>query len=265
MPTLKKRSGKASRNGRMSVYLPRSAVSPTMSGRARAERGQRLAERRLDASAGRAGRLVLRPWPACGRLPAAAHGRSPRSLLELGDDAVPLAGVDAEEMRLLALLDARHALAGQRAQHDRLRPAVAARAPHAARRRSPPCRCRRSPPSSQPKARHLSATGSMSSTTGPSAWMPLQSISATRLSSPKWLRRHRRLPGRALLHLAVGELDEDARRRAVEPQPERLADRLAEAVAERAADHLDARRGVERRHLQPAVVGAVGGEFRRPG
>ena len=94
---------------------------------------------------------------------------------------------------------------------------------------------------SQPKARHLSATGSMSSTTGPSAWMPLQSTSATRPSRPKCAGGHRRLPGRAFLHLAVGELDEDARLRAVEAQAERLPDALAEAVAERAADHLDAR------------------------
>ena len=36
---------------------------------------------------------------------------------------------------------------------------------------------------------------------------------------------------------------------------------LPEAVAERAADDLDARRRVERAHLQPAVVGAVGGEL----
>ena len=77
--------------------------------------------------------------------------------------------------------------------------------------------------------------------------------------------RHRRLPGRALLHLAVGELDEDARRRAVEAEAERLADALAEAVAERAADHLDAGRRVERAHLEPAVVGAVGRELRRAG
>ena len=74
-------------------------------------------------------------------------------------------------------------------------------------------------------------------------------------------RRHRGFPGRALLHLAVREFDEDARRRSVEAQAERLPDALPQAMAERAADHLDAGRGVERRHLEPAVVGAVGGEL----
>ena len=73
---------------------------------------------------------------------------------------------------------------------------------------------------------------------------------------------HRRLPGRSLLHLAVGQLDEDPRRRAVEPEAERLADALAEAVAERAADDLDARRRVERAHLEAAAVGAIGGQLR---
>ena len=114
---------------------------------------------------------------------------------------------------------------------------------------------------SQPKARHLSATGSMSSTTGPSAWMPLQSISATSPSSLKWLAD---MAASQVEPSCISPSDSSTKTRApelCEPQPERLADALAEAVAERAADHLDAGRGVERRHLQPAVVGAVGDEL----
>ena len=143
MPTLKKRSGKASRNGRMSVYLPRSAVSPTISGRRAAERDERLAERRVDRGAAGAGRLVL----AHGQRAGAGQPSAATPCLEFGDERVPLARLDADEMRLLARLERRHALAGERAQHDRLRLAVAVRARRAARRRSPPCRCRRSPAS----------------------------------------------------------------------------------------------------------------------
>src|SRR5437660_1187541 len=44
--------------------------------------------------------------------------------LELHHQAVPLAGIDANEMGLLALLQCRHALAGQSAKDDRLGLAV---------------------------------------------------------------------------------------------------------------------------------------------
>ena len=73
--------------------------------------------------------------------------------------------------------------------------------------------------------------------------------------------RHGGLPVRAFLHLAVGKFDEDAGGRMPEPQAERHADALTESMAERAAGHLDAGRGVERRHVEPAVVGPVGCEL----
>ncbi len=101
----------------------------------------------------------------------------------------------------------------------------------------------------------------MSSTTGPSAWMPLQSISATSPSSLKWPADIAASQVEPSCISPSGQFDEDARHRALAAQPERLPDRLAEAVAERAADHLDAGRGVERRHLEPAVVGAIGRQF----
>ena len=155
----------------------------------------------------------------------------------------------------------RHALAGQRAQHDRLGLAGAG-----ARR------LERADDAgdvvavdlgvSQPKARHFSATGSMSRTIGAVGLDAVAVDERDKVVEAEVAAGHRRLPGRSLLHLAVGELDEDARRRAVEPEAERLADALAEAVAERAADDLDARRRVERAHREAAAVGAVGGELR---
>ena len=73
----------------------------------------------------------VRPAPAIARL-MPSH-----ALLELGDDAVPFArrrrGRNATS-RCVSMR--RHALAGQGAQHDRLRPAVALARAGAARRRS---------------------------------------------------------------------------------------------------------------------------------
>ena len=177
--------------------------------RPRARRArQRLAERRLD------GRTRARP-PRPGPWRGAPRRSCRRSELRSKSAMMPSQSATSTRKKcdFSLRLDARHALAGQRPQHDRLRAGrCAARAAASAADDRAPCRCRRSRCVSQPKARHLSATGSMSRTSGPSAWMPLQSTSATRSSSPKCARRHRRLPGRALLQLAVGELDEDARR-----------------------------------------------------
>ena len=73
--------------------------------------------------------------------------------------------------------------------------------------------------------------------------------------------RHGSLPGRPLLQFAVRQFVEDAGVETVEPQPDRHADGLAEPMAERAADDLDARDVVEGRHRQPRAVEAVGRQF----
>ena len=75
---------------------------------------------------------------------------------------------------------------------------------------------------SQPKARHLSATGSMSRTTAPSAWMPLQSISATRLSRRKCAAA---IAASQVEPSCISPSESSTKTRAVdavEPQPERL-------------------------------------------
>src|SRR5262249_33301002 len=120
MPTLKKRFGKASRKGRMSVYLPRSAVSPTMSGRSLPSLASALPK---GASIMARSPAVASSCPIA-RVRARSAIRRLRDPLELGRQCLPLAGVDPDEMRLLAIFQRRHALSRQGAEHDRLRPAV---------------------------------------------------------------------------------------------------------------------------------------------
>src|SRR5581483_3041843 len=115
IPTLKKRSGKASRKGRMSVYLPRSAVSPTIS--------CRFLPAATSACPNGASTAARFAAVASSSPIARVRARSAmsRPLLELRDERIPLARVDPHEMRLLARLKRRDALAGKRAQDDRLR------------------------------------------------------------------------------------------------------------------------------------------------
>ena len=203
----------------MSVYLPRSAVSaddsrPSLRRASTSavpngavERTARVRPRRL-AHAERAAALTPQPRPPPARAASASHSSASTRMKcarwrALQASARPRPGIVRSTI-VFGLAVARRARPRKRVD-DGL-----------------PCRCRRSRCVSQPKARHLSATGSISTTIGPSAWMPLQSTSATRLSSPKLERRHRRLPGRALLHLAVGDLAEDPRvatRRGAGPAP----------------------------------------------
>ena len=73
---------------------------------------------------------------------------------------------------------------------------------------------------------------------------------------------HRRLPGRALVELAVGHRVVDEGRVLLLLQPQRHADADRQALAERAAGDLHARRvGGHARHRQAAVVAAVGLEL----
>src|SRR5688500_6780508 len=117
MPTLKNLSGNASRKGRMSVYLPRSAVSPTISGRDRASSASALPN---GASMAARGRSATSSWPMASVRPGSAMLRP---ALQLGRKVVPLAGVNANEVSLLAALQRGYALAREGPQHDGLGPA----------------------------------------------------------------------------------------------------------------------------------------------
>ena len=241
----------------MSVYLPRSAVSPTISGRAR--------PRATSASPNGASTDARPPSAASSSPMASVRARSAiggNPFLEFADERIPFAWAR------------RGRNAPSRAARASPRPcrgASGARSPWAcrcrrARREAPQrrrtCRCRRSPCVSKPKARHFSAIGSMSRTRLPSAWMPLQSIRATSRSRPKWAAD---MAASQVAPSCISPSESSTKTRAgraVEAEAERLADALAESVAERAADHLDAGRRIERAHVEPAVVGAVGRELR---
>ncbi len=73
---------------------------------------------------------------------------------------------------------------------------------------------------------------------------------------------HQRLPHGALVELAVGEQGVDEGGRGLALQAQRVAHGDGQALAERAAAHLHARRvAAHARHRQAAVVAAVGFEF----
>src|SRR6218665_596997 len=123
MPTLKKSSPYRARKSATSVYLPRSAVSSTSSGWfaaafiRRSENGARTVGRPTAASdlpmaRGRAG--------GCDRV-----GESCILGLQFACQVIPFVGLDAHEMRALALLDPPDAAARPRAQHHRLGLAIA--------------------------------------------------------------------------------------------------------------------------------------------
>src|SRR5260221_5339983 len=247
MPTLKKRSGKASRNGRMSVYLPRSAVRPTIAGRSRPS----LASAWPNGASTEARLAAVASSCPMARVRAGSAIRCLRRLFELADQRVPLPRLDPDEMRLLALLQRRHALARQRTQHDRLRAAASRPRPlqrRDDRRNVVAVDLLRLPAEGAPLIRdrlHVEDDAAVG----------LDAVAVDQrdeIVETEARAGHRRLPGGALLHLAIGELDENPGLRAVESKPEGLADALPEAVAERAADDLDPGRGVERAHLEPA-------------
>ena len=146
MPTLKKRSGNASRNGRMSVYLPRSAVSPTISGRFCAKRWQaRGRTARRPSAAAAAGFVLAHGERSCRRAHCAAPTLCSNSAM------MPSHSLTSTRKKCdFSLVSMRATpLPGKRAQDDRLRLAVLRCAPASARRRRRSCRCRRSrsPPS----------------------------------------------------------------------------------------------------------------------
>ena len=231
--------------------MPRSAVSPTISGGTAPAR--RAPSDRLDGGKGLVRRFVL----AHARGAALSHS-PPRAPAR--PQGRPLAGVDANEMSLLAALQRGYALARNGPQHDGVGPA--------------------------PDGPRLVQSGDVRSDVvavdllrGPAKGAPfvgdrlhVEHDSAIRLDAvavdqrdqvvePEARTGHRGLPGRALLHLAVRNFAEDSCRRFGKPEAERHADRLPEALAERAADDLDARRRVERAHLQATAVGTVSCEL----
>ena len=241
----------------MSVYLPRSAVRPTIS-----PRRVCAAISAWPKGASTVGRGIRRLVDAHG-LGVGARARHVGWPSSSSIEGVPFVGIDADEMCLLPLLERRHALAGQRAQHDRMRPAVAARGRTRAQPRPPPCRCRRS--RRTVPAEGAPFVGDRLDVDDDRA-VGLDAVAVDQrdeIVEAEGRARDGRLPGGAFLQLAVRQLAEDARVRACEAEAERHADPLPEPMAERTADDLDARRGVERRHLQPAVVGAVGRRARR--
>src|SRR5262245_30927655 len=115
IPTLKKRVGNVSAKGRTSVYFARSAVRPTTSARTWPS-----ARSAVPKGAWTVGRSVTASVAAIDcETPGLAIGS-----LQLAVELRPLLRLDPHEVGLLALLQRRHALAGQRAQHDRFGPAV---------------------------------------------------------------------------------------------------------------------------------------------
>ena len=231
----------------MSVYLPRSAVSPTMSGRVRPS--ARACPNGARRSLPTFGLLVLAHRCAA----ALDHGQlrfaqAPRRV-------VPLAGSTRTKCAF-SRLEGRHALASSVAARSCDR--RLARGPQARRpRQVVAVDLLRGPTERAPLGgdgfhiEHKSAVG-------------LDAVAVDQrdeVVQPEMCCRHGGLPVRAFLHLAVGKFDEDAGGRMPEPQAERHADALTESMAERAAGHLYAGRGVERRHVEPAVVGPVGREL----
>src|SRR3954447_7038692 len=98
----------------MSVYFPRSAVRPTISGRAPA-----TSTRARPNGASTVGRSTIEgsSWPIAKVRVRSDIGRAP---LEFSEEALPLTRIDANEMRLLTSLEGRDALSGQGAEDDGL-------------------------------------------------------------------------------------------------------------------------------------------------
>ena len=264
MPTLKKRSGKASRNG-MDV-----GVFAEVGGQPDDVRPRRAPSAASAWPNGASTRRPARPSPRPAPIASVRAGAHAMVMLRLALEVRAMMpshsrGVDADEMRLLAL-----SRCVGTPLPGRVRSTIAFGLPsRRARRAARATIAAMSLPSISLRlpAEGAPLVGDRLHVEDDRA-VGLDAVAVDQrdeVVEPEVARRHRRLPGRALLHLAVGELDEDARRRAVEPQAERLADALAEAVAERAADHLDARRGVERATSRAGCRRRRRWRARRPG
>ena len=191
----------------MSVYLARSAVSPTISGRF---------ARRAPPAPGRT--ALRRALPSAGllclahreRYAGAAVQTSPR--LQLVRRTRPIRAA-----RRGRNAPSRAARASACRGPAEVRSTIAfglpsrLRAPMQRRDDRRPCRCRRSRLVSQPKARHLSATGSMSMTIFAVGLDAVAVDQRDEVVEAETAARHHGFPGRALLQLAVGEFAEDAR------------------------------------------------------
>ncbi len=125
MPTLKKRSRKGvAERLDVGVFAEIRREPDDLAARLAEPRSGRVPN---GASTAGAGRLPASSWPmASVRLAGALIAALRCSCSNSAMMRVPLADIDAEEVRLLARLDARDALAGQGAQDDRLGLAVAA-------------------------------------------------------------------------------------------------------------------------------------------
>src|SRR6185436_6618978 len=224
------RAGNASANGSTSVYFARSAVRPTMSARTWPS-----ARSAVPNGAWTVGRPATASVVA---IDCETPGLAIDSL-QLSVKLRPLVRLDPHEVGLLAPLQRRHALAGQRAQHDRLGPAVPLAAPpervadrlhvvavdlHGVPAEGAPLRGHRL------HIQHDAAIGLDA----------VAVVEGDHVVEAEMGGCHRRLPGRALLELAVRQLDEDAGRAPGEPQAQRHAEPHAEPVPERAARDLDA-------------------------
>src|SRR5512145_34926 len=236
----------------MSVYLPRSAVRPTM--RASSVASNRKAWPNGAATDGRPSSATSTPMPSV--RPEMEAGLV-TAFLQFALYGFGLVGADAEKMRLLAALQHRHAFSRKRPRDDRLGAAVGV-----ARAFERP-----------DDASHIVAVDLLRRPTERAPFFgdrldidddpPVRLYAVAVDDGHKVVQlercgRDRGLPCRAFLKLAIGELAEDPRAQAVEPDSERHSDGLSKPMAKRAADHLYSRRGIERAHVEPASVRTVG-------
>src|SRR5436190_7240708 len=255
IPTWKKRSGKRSAKRWRSVYLPRSAVSPTM-------RGFRSAARTRAWPKG-AVAVAREPEVSLERIvpvtPGAGVVRSVTGGLQFLPGEVPLAGLDSDEVVLLAALERRHAFPQQGVEDDGVGPAlVELRALEGFHDRPAvvPGDPDRVPAEGRPLV--LDRLDPHDLRRRPVGLLLVAIDEEVEVVERVVGRRLRGFPRGPFLELSVGDESEEARREAVEADPKRHADGLRKALAERAAGHLEAGGPLAPRHFQARSVGAVG-------
>ena len=171
---------------------------------------------------------------------------------DLGQGALLVLGDQVTEVPAELVLHERHALALDGVRDDDGRRGSPSSATMA---RSRPRSAATSWPSTscacQPKARHLSSSGStpITSSTLPSSECSLRSMIATRSPRPVMSGRHRRLPYLALVELAVAEEHEHVEVALGQPPAECHAEPGRQRVPERPRAEVDA--------WHPAHVGVV--------
>ena len=245
----------------MSVYLARSADSPTISGRSSASR----------ASAWPNGALVVR-WPGSANEAIIADVVSVLAVvgvvvigifLQLVAGDLPLVLGHAHEVRLLPGLQQRHAAAdaGVADQH-RGRAAVLAQRVERGDERGDVVAVDAQGVPAERAPLVGDGLGAQHARGGAVGLQRVDVDDRGEVVQAVVGGLQRGLPGRALVELAVGEQVVDAGRVALVAQPERHPGGDGEAVAERAAGDLHARRvGRHAGHRQPGAVGAVGREL----